>query len=237
MKLLLLLILGGAVAAAAIYAVAYRQVSYRYRITVEVETPVGLRAGSAVQEIDARPVLLKLADGDAATIKLRGEAVAVELGERTLFVLLSSEKPGEETILAAVQSAFDPTYRRGGKENLSTVRRMAKVAPGAAVTRLAATNSFESGSSNFYPIMLTFRNPADPSTAEQADPRSLSDTLGKGVRLRQIRVEITDAPVTTGIVARLPWLAEKPPSLDRSWQASIHPTFVQLRSYSDFKRE
>src|SRR5207253_11489286 len=61
-------------------------VTYRYRMTVYVDTPAGPRSGSSVIEVVySPPVLMGHSQSD-----VRGEAVAVDLPGGTLFALLRS---------------------------------------------------------------------------------------------------------------------------------------------------
>ena len=53
--------------------------SYRYRLTVEVDTPQGLRTGSSVIEVGFLKIPDWLPNGGGVSIKYRGEAVAVDL--------------------------------------------------------------------------------------------------------------------------------------------------------------
>ena len=61
------------------------------------------------------------------------------------------------------------------------------------------------------PMLIRFRNVADPATVERVDPNNLAASFGPGVVLTRATLEITDDPVTTGIVKRLPWLANDYP--------------------------
>ncbi|MDP3550575.1 MAG: hypothetical protein Q8R81_09275, partial [Novosphingobium sp.] len=62
----------------------------RYKMTVEVETPEGLKTGFAVRELEFRDRSGFPLGESRPQIKLRGEAVAVDLGGgRTLFALLT----------------------------------------------------------------------------------------------------------------------------------------------------
>jgi hypothetical protein len=231
-KLLLALLVLGAAAA---FWWKFRPVSYRYTLTVTVETPNGIRTGSAVQEISGRDVLLKLADGHAAIVKLRGEAVPVRLpGDRYLFALLSSE--GEESIIPAVQSAFDPEYERGGEGNLATVRKMAR-SPDRAVHELQRVNAFERGKRPFLPRIVTFRDMRDPGSIVEVAPGDLARQFGPGTVLTSVTVAKTSAPLTQSLFAVLPWLRSKPATLEAGWKGGTNPTLAQKMSYRDFKRD
>ncbi|MGH1404919.1 MAG: hypothetical protein ACRBDL_11840, partial [Alphaproteobacteria bacterium] len=63
---------------------------WNYRITVEIETPEGVKTGSAVRQVQARLNLPKL-NPDVADVlyNVMGEAVVIDLGERgTVFALI-----------------------------------------------------------------------------------------------------------------------------------------------------
>ncbi len=66
-----------------------------------------------------------------------------------------------------------------------------------------------------------FGNIADPKTVERVDPNDLATGFGKGVKLRRITVQMTDAPVTTGIEKRLAWLNAQRGSFD--YTGHLHP--------------
>ncbi|MEL7319855.1 MAG: hypothetical protein AAFN04_14585, partial [Pseudomonadota bacterium] len=66
---------------------------YRYRLTVEVDTPEGLKMGSSV--IEVKQTLMRPGSSPRSrgvSRKVRGEAVAVDLpGGKTLYALLRSD--------------------------------------------------------------------------------------------------------------------------------------------------
>jgi hypothetical protein len=62
--------------------------TYRYRMTVVVDTPAGRRSGSSVIQVKMRPG--GLLSGYAYVADYHGEAVAIDLpGGRTLYALLT----------------------------------------------------------------------------------------------------------------------------------------------------
>lgn len=65
--------------------------TYRYRLTVEVETPEGLRIGSSVIEVRThKGAAFPGPEAATAQVQVRGEAVAVDLGYRgVVFALLT----------------------------------------------------------------------------------------------------------------------------------------------------
>lgn len=171
--------------------------TYRYRLTVEVETPEGLRTGSSVIEVRTRRgsgIPGPEAGGIGSTV--RGEAVAVDLGPRgTLFALLSG--PGAVDHAAGIApSVLLPELpdRRGTPEAWGVNLRALKEVRGPAAV----------GPSH-YPPLVRLRDIRDPKTVEQVRAEALTRHFGAGVYLRQISIEITDDPVTEGITSRLPW--------------------------------
>jgi hypothetical protein len=81
--------------------------TFRYKMTVEVETPEGLKTGSAVREVNvviAHPDIQGM-NGTRAFVK--GEAVVVDLGKRgVLFALLKGFKYSYDHDYQVVFEAF-----------------------------------------------------------------------------------------------------------------------------------
>lgn len=71
----------------------FSSASYRFRMTVEVETPQGLRTGSSVIEVRlARG--MGIGDGSGISSGVFGEAIVVDLPDGPLFVLLKMPDAG-----------------------------------------------------------------------------------------------------------------------------------------------
>lgn len=209
-----------------------RAPNYRYRLTVEVETPEGLATGSSVIEVKQT---LGRAGGAPASSQIyyraRGEAVAVDLPDgRTLFALLRSENSNAwaSTIIAALaprmagadgERRFDGVLRLKGK---------------VEVPRQYPRNPLVSA----YPMLATFGDIDDPTSVAKIGPDDLAATFGEGVALKRITVQLTDDPVTTGIEERLGWLSEYPePRLDPEYRGSTNPNLSQSLWHGDFRRK
>lgn len=195
--------------------------TYRYKMTVEVETPQGLTSGSAVREIVYTKQAIKLPDMAAVTATQRGEAVVVDLPNRkVLFALLSTN--GYETL----QAAF-------GDDSPATLD--AARSDGRVVELRPKPNSIPGQSG--YPLMVTFRDIADPASVERVDPANLAASFGPSVTLKRITVEITSDPVTTGIKKRLGWLSKFPePRLDPDYKGSRNPNLAQRLEHGNFRQ-
>lgn len=71
------------------WKIAYPSYSFNYKITVEIETPEGVKSGSTVREVTVsrQP---KIGDAPSVFFDVRGEAVVVDLGERgVVFSLIN----------------------------------------------------------------------------------------------------------------------------------------------------
>ena len=165
--------------------------SWRYRMTVEVETPEGLKTGSAVREVTAS-TNMSGETGIGLFAGGRGEAVAVDLGQRgTLFALLDSN--GSYTIVFDV---FGGPALGEGWDSVKYYSNLYKTGAKAMLTPKQ------------YPMLVRFRNIDDPKTVERVDPKNLAATFGDGVKLKAITIEMTNDSVNWAMQTRLPWLNE-----------------------------
>lgn len=171
---------------------------YRYRLTVRVETPQGLRSGSGVAEQIVGSSNIDLGELSAKRgIRTRGEAVAVELaGRQVLFVLL----PGSE----AAQAALDPKWRNDWVESAKRIVRGQTPREAMKIEPKADANGEAMASMG--PVLLRFRNQQDPTTIEWVDPKNLQASFGERTRLVSVTVQLTDDPLSVGIERRLAWL-------------------------------
>jgi len=169
---------------------------YRYRMTVEVQTPEGLRTGSSVIGVDTKSVST-IQDSSGRTIRAtyHGQAVAVDLPRgRTLFALLGSlENPSYA--VSAPHWALKPERTTGGD--------LAGAAEDLAqMLQVKGPRDLPLG---HWPLLVHFRNPNDPSTVQEVKPSDVADSLGPGIYIRRIIIELTDEDVSTGIERRFPW--------------------------------
>lgn len=171
--------------------------TYRYRITVEVETPAGLRSGSSVVEVSTvRGSGFPGPEAGGIATRVRGEAVVIDLGKRrTLFALLSyPDNAGYADGLAPTVLLPTLVDKKGTAEAWGHNLRALKTVQGRRrVPR------------NHLPLLVTFRDMNNPATVQQVAPERLDSAFGPDIRLGGVFVEITDADVTEGIAKRLPW--------------------------------
>ena len=173
--------------------------NHKYRLTVEVETPAGVKSASGIMAV--HPDRSYSRGGKTRT---RGDAVFVDLGGgKNLVALLAHIDKSLE--LDEINYVALRAYKASGQNvSFSQMSRMTGAVP---VT------------GEVIPVLVSFADPADPATARLVPPNEVEAALGKGYRLRGISAEVVPNgvwpldfggslgdPVTRGIGARLPWL-------------------------------
>ncbi len=167
--------------------------AFRYRMTVEVDTPQGLIEGFAVREVR----FSKMAN-DGNYGRARGEAVVVDLPNgAVLFALLTGASGNVDHASQTMWHIFR-----------TTASKSIEVWPNFEGKDMPIT-------SGRVPMLVTFDDLDDPTSVAEVDPDDLAASFGEGYALKRITVQITDEPVTTGIEERLEWLDSRIGSLVR----------------------
>lgn len=181
--------------------------TWNYKITVNIETPEGLKTGSAVRKMYGRRELAGYTGGSAIVFyDVKGEAVVVDLGERgVLFAVMGTND----------YYTFINSFPVGPMNNIKTIRAYAGLHN--AKTSLALKDR---------PLMVMFKDVKDPKTVTPVYrvsgtpiPNSrnykytvedrFEEIFGKGVKLKDITIETTNEPVTWGIEKHLGWLPSR----------------------------
>jgi hypothetical protein len=164
------------------------QQSYRFKMTIEVETPQGIKAGSSVMEIVAYKESFVIGDRGGGHSGLGGEAVVVDLPDGPIFALLTI-RDGGPNLHSEVTKALAPETSSGNFDDyLAAVRKLGGWFGGAK-----ADLPRES-----WPMMVRFANLNDPKTVQMVEPEA--------VGVKRVWVETTSDAVTNGIEKRLGWL-------------------------------
>lgn len=165
----------------------------RYKMTVEVETPEGVKSGFSVREIDhQKPGWFPFPLGESRPQwYLTGEAVAVDLpGRRTLFALLTGRNGDVDYAGHGIWTVFKVMDRdigpKGGPHELW---------PKVPVIREPITDPL--------PMLATFADLSDPKSLTIIDPANLSASFGPDVKLKRIVVQRTSESITQEILQRL----------------------------------
>ena len=204
--------------------------NHKYRLTVEVETPEGVKSASGV--IAVHPDRSYSRGGKTST---RGDAVFVDLGGgKNLVVLLAHADKSLE--LDDINYVALRAYKAAG-QNVS-FNQMSRMAGTVPVT------------GEVIPVLVSFADPADPATARLVPSDGIEAVLGKGIRLRGISAEVVPNgvwpldfggplgdPVTRGIEAKLPWLNGADNAAGRALQAAGLRTGEAIDSKDAFTRK
>jgi len=172
--------------------------TWRYKLTVNVDTPEGMKSGSAVREAEICLADHLAPEAPDVDIKPRGEAVVIDLGKRgALFVLTAF---GDYQLLI---SAF-PRPLALTEEGLRYYENL------KAKTTLKPEQ---------YPQIVMFKDINDPKSVvlvkgwhfdvqkqEQVPVDNFNTFFGNEVKLKEIVIETTDEPVTWFVEKYLFWL-------------------------------
>jgi hypothetical protein len=191
---------------------------HKYRLTVEVETPEGVKSASGVMAV--HPDRSYSRGGRTQT---KGDAVFVDLGGgRNLVALLAHIDDGKLDLDGINYVPLRAYGAAGGKRvTFNDLNRLTGMVP----VRDA-----------LIPVLVTFTDPKNPGSVGLVVPDDVEATLGKGFRLHAITAEVVPngvwpldfggplgAPVTRGIEARLPWLNGADNPAGRALQAAGLP--------------
>jgi len=175
--------------------------TWHYRMTVVVATPEGIKTGSVVREVIYHGATIG-SGGPGVSMEIKGEAIPIDLGkDGILFALLCGAYYGDDYGTDVLFSAFNRAA--DGKLRPSDIPRSGK--------KVLSTDT--------YPMFVRFRDLTDPFSVERVNVVEDARTnkpglaidgipLGKDVTVREVTIEITDAPVTIAIDKLLPWLKE-----------------------------
>lgn len=207
--------------------------SYRYKLTLAVNTPEGVKRASTIVEVLFRDVLIP-ARGTMHT--LRGEALYLDLG------------PGARPLIALLTSQLHPKYgaeirwTRDWGPSANLFQQLYGLKPPTDkvieyVSSLAGMRGAHSITPNDLPDLVTFADTKDPKSVIEVDPNDLQATLGPNISWNDITLEVTDEPISHGIERKLPWIREyfqKNLMLDGSDMGSYKHDLANILSWPDF---
>jgi hypothetical protein len=219
--------------------------SYRYRLTVEVETPQGLKTGSSVIEVNTHYNGKGFPGPEAGgTAKsARGEAVAVDIAPgQTLFALLTSGGGDNGWPFSVMRHmvapiSFEDSASVGHSAPKNEAMLLARIMALKGVNPIPRTLKRPGDEIvDNYPQLVHFRDVRDPKSVAAVDPAHLDAAFGPGVRLKRITVQVTGDPVTRGIEGRLGWLGAYPePSLNPNHGPTDYTISATLH-HGDFRQ-
>jgi hypothetical protein len=172
---------------------------HKYRLTVEVETPEGVKSASGV--LSVHPDRGYSRHGSTLT---KGDAVWVDLGGAKNLVALLAQLDDKGLELDGMNFVALRAFNAAGRR--TTFNEMNRISGTAPVTGA------------LIPVLAAFSDINDSATMRVVKPDDIEATYGKGFALRGITVEavpngfwpldfggVLGEPVTRGIEAKLPW--------------------------------
>ena len=194
-----------------IWNIIYPSNTLRYKVTVEIETPEGLKTGFAVRQVTMRPQLLLPQGG--AVFDTIGEAVVVDLGSRgKVFAVMGTDDHWMffEAFAPPPPSGAGIATTKKGMQYYKSIKERKVLDP------------------KLWPLLVGFKDINDPKTvtvaykvirAEVREDTGLKvrsvgaedhmvDLFGEGVKIKNIEVERTHDDISWHIVGALPWLKE-----------------------------
>ncbi|MEZ4104302.1 MAG: hypothetical protein R3B60_03370 [Candidatus Paceibacterota bacterium] len=222
------------------YKFTYPTFTYKYRMTVEVETPEGIKSGSSVIEVRTEqwPEWISgLSGGNTENSYVTGESVFVDLGdEKNIVVLLAAGSYAqiENAIVYLAPQAFLNVGFPESSSGLKSIwaSRLSKMTSEKIEVR-----------PELVPTMVSFQDLDDPKSVQliyAADryevvnkqgwreyPRKVvindfNTKFGDGYELKGVWLELTDDPITKGLEEKLLW-----------WNNSGRPASEMLESLRD----
>ncbi|MGE3745020.1 MAG: hypothetical protein AB7G25_04755 [Sphingomonadaceae bacterium] len=170
---------------------------YRFRMTVEVETPEGIRRGSSVMEIRSSKEPFRIGNSHSLKNELIGEAVAVDMSRGTLFALITNTKSGQPLMDVVTYSLIERSKREISFWN--AVKELGRSDHIGRQVELVPDQ---------YPMFVRFRDIKDPKSVEQIKVEDIQTSFGSEIALRRITLQVTDGSVTNIIYRYLPWIDE-----------------------------
>lgn len=185
----------------------------RYRLTVNIKTPEGVKSGSTIQEVYYPPADTENPYNPANQGIARGEAAYVDLGKRgKIFVLMPDPANAKNrffglirTVFPTVPKIYEQTRFKEVLEHYDELSNVKDTVP-----------EWE------YPVLAHFRDINDPSTIEvvyrrkqgsvrdmqEVETDRMEEVFGEGVSIKNMTLEMTDAPLEWKLNKPLPWIEQ-----------------------------
>ncbi|KJC41136.1 hypothetical protein UB31_16830 [Bradyrhizobium sp. LTSP849] len=179
--------------------------THRVRLTIEFQTPDGIKSGSSVIETSTwESGNWGPAEARGIRSDFKGRAVFVDLGHgKNVVALLSFGAIGtdQNRLFGLTRDALAPAEKGDWTEEYKLKGR--GVLPPDDI-----------------PALATFKDINDPSSAVRVDPADAAATLGSGFAFRQALLETTSDPALRGIEKVLPW-----------WRSPGRPAEIAYRAW------
>lgn len=212
--------------------------TYAYRLTLEVQTPEGLRKGESTIQIKTSVTTPPMPYAGMASHDVAGEAVVVDLGIRgKLFALFrqgdkggfTSEYDWSPDLLSQLAPKIEPAEGESAHE--TQARALASL-PGVHTLWPRQKNR---PARQTLPLLVRFDNLRNPWTVRQVSYDNLASSFGPGVHLRRMTAEVVQADPVFRLRAVLPWLRDRADAfIVGPDKTRANPTFPESLRVRDF---
>ena len=172
----------------------YPDYDYRYKITVEVATPEGVKKGSSVIAVHTTQMPEKLRGlfgGHAKTPHATGEAPFVDLGERGILFTAFQKRSSRRLFSNFYNKTHNLNPKTGGIPDYATTKDFKAELP-----------------ENWYPSLVRFTDVNNPMSVEEVTPDNMANLFGEGVKVQSVTIEATEEPLQWKLEKELTWLPE-----------------------------
>jgi hypothetical protein len=182
------------------YKLLYPTHTYRYRLSVEVETPDGIRSGSSV--IEVRYETFPEINGRSHISRVFGEAVFVDLAQGKNLIGLLAAGPSGEDVDYPGRIVF-LAFNLDGNDS-DTPKRLPQLR-GKRDLDIYHSSLYEV-KKRFLPTFVTLPDLANPGTVRVAPFGLFDEIFGASFKLRTVAIEMNADPITQGIENKIPWI-------------------------------
>jgi hypothetical protein len=206
--------------------------NHKYRLTVEVMTPDGIRTGSGILA-----VVPDRGYSRRGRTTMLGEAVFVDLGQGKNLVALLAHQQDAKLDLDDINYVALRAYgaARGARVSFNEMNRQTGIVPVQG---------------DLVPVLVSFGDRTDPATARRVAVDHAEAVLGDGYKIRGLTAEVVPngfwpidfggalgEPVTRGIDAKLPWLAAPADPAQIALKAARLPVGGEIVAREAFARK
>jgi hypothetical protein len=215
--------------------------TYRFRLTLSVNTPEGIREASGVMEASygITPVIGR---GEVSTHRLKGEAVFLDLGQGRNLVMLLSHGPegdyGDQMAWLPTTALLKKGWGMASAEALAAGRKLegsVVLIPALIPTITTFTDINDTATARIVyatGVGAEYRDPLtmQPKREPYAVVDAIGDTFGAGYSFRHVRLEmvsaglwplnlvgLTGTKVTREIDKRITWINESSINRNPGW--------------------
>jgi hypothetical protein len=204
---------------------------HKYRLTIEVQTPSGVKSASGVMAVHMGKDsgILPEAGG---SIGMKGDAIFVDLGDGRHLITALAHGPNASNFDGMSRLAMKAFAAAGQNVRFKDVNQL-----GGKVQVYG----------DLIPTLVMFANLVDPKTARVLDPANIEEIFGNGFHLNRVILEMVPVglwpldvggplgePVTREIETRLPWVTSVKGYLDGRFACT--PSVEECLEVGHFRR-